>query len=76
VRLKQVTLSYSLPTTILSKVKLAKVTAFVQGLNLWTYTKFAGIDPEVVSNNAATGTSSFGVFPVGRQFMAGLTIGF
>jgi TonB-dependent starch-binding outer membrane protein SusC len=75
-RLKQVTLSYSLPVDLLTKVKLTKVTAFVQGLNLWTYTKFAGIDPEVVSNNGATGTSSFGVFPVGRQFMAGLTIGF
>jgi TonB-dependent starch-binding outer membrane protein SusC len=72
VRLKQVTLSYNLPTSLVSKASLVKASLFVQGLNLWTYTKFAGIDPEVASNNNATGISGFGVFPVGRQFMAGI----
>ncbi|MBN8577045.1 MAG: TonB-dependent receptor [Cytophagales bacterium] len=76
IRLKQVTLSYNLPTSIVSKAKMAKASVFVQGLNLWTYTKFAGIDPEVVSNNNGTGVSSYGVYPVGKQFMAGVTIGF
>jgi len=75
VRLKQVTLSYNLPNSIISKLKLTKVNVFVQGLNLWTYTKFQGIDPEVVSNNNGTGVSSFGVFPVARQFMGGISIG-
>ncbi|MBL7843657.1 MAG: TonB-dependent receptor [Cyclobacteriaceae bacterium] len=75
VRLKQVTLSYNLPNTLVSKIGLNKVNVFVQGLNLWTATKFAGIDPEVVSNNNGTAISSFGVFPLGKQFMAGVTIG-
>lgn len=74
-RLKQVTLSYNLPANIVSKMKLSKVNVFVQGLNLWTYTKFDGIDPEVVSNNNGTGISSFGVYPVARQFMGGISIG-
>jgi len=76
VRLKQVTLSYDLPSKIVSKAKMTKVNIFAQALNLWTYTKFEGIDPEVISNNNATGVTSFGVYPVGRQFMAGVTIGF
>lgn len=75
VRLKQVTLSYNLPSSIISKMKLNKVSVFVQGLNLWTYTKFDGIDPEVVSNNNGTGVSSFGVYPVAKQFMGGISIG-
>lgn len=75
IRLKQVTLSYTLPASLVSKMKLNKVNVFVQGLNLWTYTKYQGIDPEVVSNNNSTGVSSFGVYPVGRQFMGGITIG-
>lgn len=75
VRLKQVTLSYSLPTKLISKAKLTKCNIFFQGLNLWTYTKFAGIDPEVIANNAGTNTSTFGAYPVGRQFSAGITIG-
>lgn len=74
-RLKQVTLSYNLPSNIVSKMKLSKVNVFVQGLNLWTYTKFQGIDPEVVSNNNGTGVSSFGVYPVAKQFMGGISIG-
>lgn len=74
-RLKQVTLSYNLPANIVSKMKLSKVNVFVQGLNLWTYTKYEGIDPEVVSNNNGTGVSSFGVYPVAKQFMGGISIG-
>lgn len=74
-RLKQVTLSYNLPASIVSKMKLSKVNVFVQGLNLWTYTKYVGIDPEVVSSNNSTNTSSFGVYPVARQFMGGISIG-
>jgi hypothetical protein len=60
---------------------MAKCNVFFQGLNLWTYTKFAGIDPEVIVNNATsngtgTGTAStFGAYPVGKQFSAGITIG-
>lgn len=75
-RLKQITLSYSLPTSITSKASLSKVNVFVQGLNLWTYTKFAGIDPEVVSNNNVGGVTTYGVYPVGKQFTAGITLGF
>jgi len=75
IRLKQVTLSYSLPSKVISRLKLNKCNVFFQGLNLWTYTRFAGIDPEVVVNNSATGVSTFGAYPVGKQFSVGLTIG-
>lgn len=75
IRLKQVTLSYSIPQKLISRLKLNKCNVFFQGLNLWTYTRFTGIDPEVVVNNAATGVSTFGAYPVGKQFSAGITIG-
>jgi TonB-linked SusC/RagA family outer membrane protein len=75
-RLKQVTLSYNLPMSIVSKTRLNKINVFVQALNLWTLTNYAGIDPEVVTNNQSTGVSGVGVYPVGRQIMAGLTVGF
>lgn len=75
IRLKQVTLAYDIPSSILNKAKIAKANVFVQGINLWTYSKFLGMDPEVVNNNNANGASSFGVFPVSQQFTAGITIG-
>ncbi|NOS94320.1 MAG: SusC/RagA family TonB-linked outer membrane protein, partial [Cyclobacteriaceae bacterium] len=75
IRLKQIRLSYNLPSKLVSKVKLSKCNIFIQGQNLWTYTKFTGIDPEVIVNNAQTGVSSFGAYPVSKQFSAGITIG-
>lgn len=75
IRLKQVTLSYSIPQKLVSKLKLNKCNVFIQGLNLITWTKYQGIDPEVVVNNSATGVSTFGAFPVARQYSAGITIG-
>lgn len=75
IRLKQVTLAYEFPQSILSSIGLRNARIFVQGVNLLTWTKFDGIDPEVVSNNNATGASSFGTYPLGRQFSAGINIG-
>lgn len=45
VRLKNVTLSYDLPKSIINKIKLDKLTIYAQGTNLWT-SKYIGIDPE------------------------------
>lgn len=75
IRLKQITLSYSIPTSLVSKLGLTKLNVFAQAMNMWTYTKFAGIDPEVTSNNNGTSVSAYGVYPVGKQFMGGVTIG-
>ncbi len=48
-RLRTVTLSYDLPKTIASRLKMDKVGVFVRGLNLWTYTfdDEVTFDPEV-----------------------------
>lgn len=75
VRLKTLTLSYNLPQSMLNSIGFKSLNVFVQGVNLITWTNYNGIDPEVVTNNNATGTSSFGAFPLGRQFSAGLSIG-
>jgi hypothetical protein len=76
IRLKAVTLSYDLPASVLNAIKFRSVSVFVQGLNLATWTNYFGIDPEVVVNNNTTGASTYGVYPVGRQFSAGLSLGF
>lgn len=75
VRLKTITLSYNLPQSLLNNIGMKSLNVFVQGVNLVTWTKFDGVDPEVVTNNNTTGTSSFGTYPLGRQFSAGLSIG-
>lgn len=72
IRLKQVTLNYSLPPQLLQRVGIQQGNVYVQGINLWTYTKYNGLDPEVNS----VGTSTYGTYPSARQLTAGLNFTF
>lgn len=71
IRLKQVTLNYSLPESIMKKIGASQASFFVQGLNLLTFTKYNGIDPESMSLG-----STFGAFPNARQVSVGLNLTF
>lgn len=73
IRLKQVTLSYSLPENLLSKVRLSNVRIYGQAFNLLTWTKWEGLDPEFVSLG---GNGNNGVIPQARKFTVGVQIGF
>ena len=46
VRLQDVTLSYSIPQSVLRKIKVNDFKVFVSGKNLLTLTKWDGLDPE------------------------------
>ncbi|WP_379093847.1 SusC/RagA family TonB-linked outer membrane protein [Pedobacter sp. UC225_65] len=46
IRLKNVSLSYTLPTSISNKMKLSNVRVYALGQNLWTITNYKGYDPE------------------------------
>ncbi len=73
-RLKQVTLRYDLSSDILKDSKIFRsASVYVQAINLYTYTNFAGIDPEV-SGNTSNG-STYNNFPSGRQFTIGVSFG-
>ncbi len=66
IRMKNITLSYSLPSEIVERVKLKNVRLFTVGRNLLTFTDYLGVDPEIDSNialgsNPNTKQISFGV---------------
>jgi TonB-linked SusC/RagA family outer membrane protein len=46
IRLKTVSLGYTLPAAVTSKVKLGKVRLYAMGTNLWMLTNYSGADPE------------------------------
>jgi hypothetical protein len=48
-RLRNVMLSYSLPASVLNKIKLRSARIFAQGQNLYVWHNFLGYDPEVVT---------------------------
>lgn len=54
VKLKSLTLSYSVPKNLLSKTKLSNIRVYVSGQNLAIITKYPGPDPEVSSNGNTT----------------------
>lgn len=65
-RLKNLTLGYSLPESIARKASLSNFRFYISGQNLYTLTKYSGFDPEVSggvdnSNYPITRTISFGV---------------
>lgn len=76
-RLKNVTLAYDLPQSILSKIKLRQLRVYVTGFNLLTFTEYEGIDPEVstfgFTDNAA-GTE-FLTAPQPITYTVGVNIG-
>jgi hypothetical protein len=84
VRLKNISLSYSLPGNIVSKQKIIKgVRVSIAAQNLFTITKYKGFDPEVgayvgrdaSSANQATGLD-FGRYPLTPIYTINLGVNF
>ena len=70
-RLKNVMLSYSLPSDLLKKTRaISGVRVYAQAQNLLTFSKFSGLDPEGTSNIYAA------QYPMSRQFTFGLDLTF
>jgi TonB-linked SusC/RagA family outer membrane protein len=74
VRLQNLTLSYSLPKSITSKLKLQKATLHLTGSNLFLLTKYSGPDPEVNSGSGIVQGLDFGTTPQPRTFLFGIDI--
>jgi hypothetical protein len=53
-RLKNITLGYNLPQSLVSKIGLTSLRAFVTATNILTLTRYTGYDPEVSSFNVST----------------------
>ncbi len=54
VRLKNITLGYNLPKSLISKIGINNLRAYVTATNMLTMTKYIGYDPEVSSFNVAS----------------------
>ncbi|WP_052695004.1 SusC/RagA family TonB-linked outer membrane protein [Hymenobacter sp. AT01-02] len=78
VRLKNVTLGYTLPTSLINKVRVSSLRIYVSGQNLITWTDYTGYDPEVSADPfSSTGFGrDFGVYPQSRTYTIGLNASF
>lgn len=73
-RVKDVTLSYALPASLLTKFRISAVSLYVTAQNLHTFTQYTGFDPEVTSgSNVSPGTDA-GIYPIARSITGGIRI--
>jgi TonB-dependent starch-binding outer membrane protein SusC len=75
-RLKTISIGYTIPESVLSKIKINSARIFFQGQNLFTVTKYIGMDYEV----GARGALDFGIdnqfYPHSKNVTLGLNVGF
>ena len=69
-RLRNVALSYNLPQSLISPLRISRLKATLSGTNLWTLTKYKGLDPEVSaqSTNQNTAGYDWATVPQSRTF--------
>jgi hypothetical protein len=74
-RAKNVSLGYTIAPALLKRAGIERFRIYVQAANLFTITKYTGIDPEI-----AGGTTNFGLdegaYPNQRQYLIGVNVGF
>jgi TonB-linked SusC/RagA family outer membrane protein len=76
-RLRNVELGYNLPAKLLTKASISNARLYVSGQNLFTLTKYKGLDPDVVgaNPNLEPGVDN-GNYPSSRILSFGLSVGF
>jgi TonB-dependent starch-binding outer membrane protein SusC len=72
IRLKTLSVSYSLPKSVLKYAKLSNLRISAQAVNVLTWTKWTGFDPEFLS----LGSGNNGVVPQGRSATLAVQLGF
>lgn len=79
-RIKNITLGYTFPKALLNKAKIENLRVYVNILNLYTFTKYTGYDPEVgASTQDSTGLTyglDNGRYPSPAMYSFGLNITF
>ncbi len=73
-RMKDLQLGYSLPVSLSQKLNISRLRVYMQANNLFTITKYSGLDPEVsISNDRHMGVDG-GVYPTSQTFMFGVNL--
>ncbi|MHA4845049.1 SusC/RagA family TonB-linked outer membrane protein [Flavitalea antarctica] len=77
-RIRQIVLNYSIPASLLAKLKLQGARCYIGVNNVYTFTNYPGYDPEV-GNGGDTQTVlgvDFGTYPLARTYTLGINFSF
>lgn len=79
-RIKNISLGYNLPKSLIQKAKIENIRVYVNIQNLYTFTKYSGYDPEVGASTQDSTGMTFGVdngrYPSPTTYSCGLNITF
>lgn len=76
VRMQNISLGYNLPKTWLAKLKMQKLRIYASANNIFTISKYQGLDPGVGGNADTQFGIDVGNYPVTRSWVFGLNLGF
>lgn len=78
IRLQNISLSYTLPKSLVTKLKLQNVKVYMNLQNVYTWTNYSGYDPEVgaMYGDALMTGVDYGRYPSPRIYTFGLNISF
>ncbi|MBC3787644.1 SusC/RagA family TonB-linked outer membrane protein [Spirosoma utsteinense] len=78
VRIRTITLGYSLPTAFMQRLHLTRARVYVSAQNPFTFTKYTGYNPEVSSrpDNALSAGEDYGTYPLARTTSVGINLSF
>jgi hypothetical protein len=75
-RMQNITLAYNFPAALLSRLKMEKLKLFASTNNVFTITKYEGLDPSVGGNADTQFGIDVGNYPITRSVTFGLNLGF
>jgi TonB-linked SusC/RagA family outer membrane protein len=75
-RMRNLQIGYTLPASLTNKVRISRARIYVQATNLFTITKYTGLDPDIISGDDRAASIDIGAYPTVRQFTVGANINF
>ena len=77
-RIKNLTVGYDFPISLIKKAHMTKCRIYFTADNLWTASKFSGMDPEITLETSTYNLAGMYSenYPVGRTFQGGVEISF
>lgn len=77
-RIANITLGYTFPKSLVRKIFANDLRIYASANNLYTFTKYTGLDPEVSTRNTSGTTPGvdWGAYPRSRAFVVGLSLTF
>jgi hypothetical protein len=70
------TLGYTLPVSFVNQFNINNLRLYISGTNLFTLTKYKGIDPEVGSSSDLATGIDYNIYPVARTITLGINLTF